>query len=68
MSKWDLTGFYPSVPVIKPSASVAICDMIGYFREVHLNLCSSVVEVAKCYAQDDGAQTTNTFAFIRNYV
>ena len=55
MSKWDLTGFYPSVyicnqlPVMKPSASTAICDMIGYFREVHLNLLSSsVVEVAKC--------------------
>ena len=42
--------------------------MIGYFCEVHLNLCSSVAEVAKCYAQDDGKQTTNMFAFIRNYV
>ena len=46
MSKWDLIGFYPIVyirnqlPVIKPSASTAICDMIGYFREIHLNLFS----------------------------
>ena len=54
----DLTGFYPSVymhnqlPVIKPSASAARCDMIGYFRGIHLNLfCSNLVEVAKCYTQ-----------------
>ena len=37
MSKWDLTGFYPGLyihnqlHVIKPSASVTIHDMIGYF-------------------------------------
>ena len=40
MSKWDLTGFYPGIyirnqlPVIKPPASAAKCDMIGYFCEI----------------------------------
>ena len=58
MSKWDLTGFYPSVyihnqlPVIKPSASAARCDMIDYFSEIHLNLSRSrLVAVAKLYTQ-----------------
>ena len=46
MSKWDLTGFYPSVyirnqlPVIKLSASATIRDMIGYFHEIYLNFSS----------------------------
>ena len=60
VSKWDLTAsvyIRYQLPVIKPSASGATCDMIGYFRELHLNLSgSSLVEVAKHYAQDDSTQ------------
>ena len=26
------------LPVIKPSASATICDVIGYFREIDLNV------------------------------
>ena len=26
------------LPVVKPSASTTICDVIGYFREIDLNL------------------------------
>ena len=52
------------IPVIKPSASTALHDMIGYylhdmigyFHQIHLNLSHSsipVAEVAKLYAQGD---------------
>ena len=58
MISHEQMGFNSSVyirnqlPVIKPSVSAARFDMIGYFREIHLNLFhSSLVEVAKRYAQ-----------------
>ena len=61
--KWyhTVNGFYPSVyicnqlPVIKPSASAAMSNMIGYFCEIHLWIFC-LVKVAKYHAQDDGTK------------
>ena len=38
---WLLSQYtvHNQLPIIKPSASAAIRNVIGYFREIDLNLC-----------------------------